>query len=54
MKKKPWELVENFLPHSKSNQRNICFRSERKGDSLIYLSISPSGITERSELSKLQ
>lgn len=54
MKRKPWELVQNFLPHSKSNQRNIHFRSERNGDSLIYSSISPSRITERSKLSKLQ
>lgn len=54
MKRKPWELVQNFLPHSSSNQRNTCFRSERKGDSLICSSISPSGITERSKLTKLQ
>lgn len=54
MKRKPWELVQNFLPHSRSNQRNIRFRSERKGDSLICSSISPSGITERSELTKLK
>lgn len=50
MKRKPWELVQNFLPHSKSNQSSIRFRSERKGDSLIYSSISLSGITERSKI----